>query len=75
MLDVFEFSSVEEDDFDDFGFDGEHLELESEIGAYDPDEEEDDEMTDEIVAPVTETPVPAPAPAPACQSVPAFRPR
>ena len=33
MLDVLEFSPVDEDDFDDFEFDGEHLELESEIGA------------------------------------------
>ena len=51
MLDILDFSPVDEDDFDDFEFDGEHLELESEIGAYDPDEEEDDEMSDEICSP------------------------
>ncbi len=54
------------DDEDDYAYDGEHIDLESELGIYGPDDEEEEEldMEPETQIPLEpqQTPVAPPAP-------------
>ena len=48
------------DDEDDFDFNEEHVELESDLEEYGPDEDEDEEEEEEMVEPVAPEVAPVP---------------
>jgi hypothetical protein len=43
MFDTFRFAA--DDDMDDFGYEEEHLDVQSEVGEYGPEDEDEDELT------------------------------
>src|ERR1700692_1345993 len=52
MFETFRFAA--DDDMDDFGYEEEHLDVQSEVGEYGPEDEDEDELTKPHHAPMPE---------------------
>ena len=72
MVDSLRFTA---DDDDDFGYEEEQIDVTTEVGEYGPEDEDDDDLTKPVPAPVHTTPPAVPTPmSPAAEAPPQKKP-